>query len=91
MLRSIRSNALGELLTAASQGDLNLDLALLRIGVLAPADLGEIRDVLRRPGVSLRASANRDGHRVIEVIADDRRAALVHHDGRVQHLQLAAA
>lgn len=91
MLRRIRTDALGALLASAAASDVDLDLALLRIDVLAPADLSEIREVLLRPAVSLRASTNRDGHRIIEVVEGGDRAALVHHDGRVQHLHMTAA
>jgi hypothetical protein len=91
MLRTIGVAELDALLTAAALSDLDLDLALLRIDVFAPADLDEIRALLQRPGVSLEATSNRDGHRIIEVHENGHRAALVHHDGRVQQLHPVAA
>jgi hypothetical protein len=41
--------------------------------------------------VSLETTSNRDGHRIIEVQEHGHRAALVHHDGRVQQLHPVAA
>ncbi len=76
---------------AASGSDRDLDMALLRIGVLAPADLGEIRSVVDRDGVVLKASANEYGHAIVVVLEHGQIAAFVHHDGRVQHAILSAA
>ncbi len=91
MLRPPSATALADLLRAAAASDRDLDLALLRLDVLAPADLDEIRDTLCRPNLTLRASQNADGHRIVEIDLDGDRAALLHHDGRVQHLLSPAA
>lgn len=71
------------LCAAANGGDAALDLALLRIGILAPADLGEIRALLVRQGTTLRPTVNRDGHRVVELLERGVLVAQIHHDGRV--------
>jgi hypothetical protein len=68
---------------AAGSDDAALDWALLKVGILAPADLAAIRVELTRPGAMLRATANRDGHRIVEVILDSRTVARIHHDGTV--------
>ena len=68
---------------AALNSDAALDLALMRIGILAPADLGEIRSLLTRPAVTLRATSNRWGHCIVEVVEQDEPIAEVHHDGRL--------
>lgn len=91
MLRPPSPEALTALLSAACSHDVDLDLALLRLGVLAPAHLGEIRDALCRSDVALAATQNGDGHRIIEINVGDAPMALLHHNGRVQHLQPAAA
>ena len=91
MLRPATPTALSALRSAAQASDLDLDLALLRLDVLAPAALDEIRDALTRPGVSLSATTNGDGHRVIEITVGHAKVALIHHDGRVQHLHPVAA
>jgi hypothetical protein len=67
MLRPVCRHTIDELLVAAHGSDRELDLALLRVGVLAPADLDQIKSVLTPDGVSLRAVGNADGHCVIEV------------------------
>jgi hypothetical protein len=86
MLRSPSPDALAALLSAARSSDVDLDLALLRLGILAPASLDEIRAALLRPDAELAATQNRDGHRIVEVVVARARTALIHHDGRVQHL-----
>lgn len=80
---------MGSLRAAASASDAVLDLALLRIGILAPADLDEIRALISRPAALLQPSTNADGHRIVDVIERNRSIAQIHHDGRV--LQLSAA
>jgi hypothetical protein len=90
VLRPIGPDALNGLLRAADASDAELDLALLRIGVLAPADLAPIRAVLTGPEVALALIENRDGHRVIEVSHQHGRVALVHHDGTVEAVPAAA-
>jgi hypothetical protein len=80
---------MASLRTAATASDAALDLALLRVGILAPVDLDEIRTLFVRSTVTLRATANRDGHRIVEVVENGRTFAQVHHDGRV--FTLAAA
>jgi hypothetical protein len=69
--------------TAALNSDAALDLALMRIGILAPADLGEIRMLLTRPNVTLQATCNRYGHCIVEIVEDDETIAELHHDGRL--------
>lgn len=91
MLRPPSPTALADLRAAAASSDADLDLALLRLGVLAPARLDEIRSILDRPGVSLAAAANSDGHRIIEIRLDGHPTALLHHDGRLQAPLIRAA
>ena len=76
---------------AAASTDAALDWALLRVGILAPADLGEIRCALTQPGTVLRPAANRDGHRIVEVLAGGCVSAQIHHDGRVFTLAASTA
>jgi hypothetical protein len=90
MLRPPSPTALADLRAAATASDAELDLALLRIGVLAPARLDEIRAILAHPGVSLAAATNTDGHCIIEIGLDGDRAALLHHDGCLEALLAAA-
>lgn len=77
------AEALNDLCAAARTSDAALDLALLRIGILAPADLDQIRSVLCMPGASLRACTNGDGHRIVMVSRGPQVVAAIHHDGRV--------
>ncbi len=79
-----------ELRRAASGSDRQLDLVLLRIGVLAPADLDEIRTVIDRDEVVLKATTNEYGHAIVIVLEQGEVAALIHHDGRIQHAVAAA-
>jgi len=80
------------LVRAAAHGtDAALDWALLRIGILAPVDLTAIRSIVRRPAAELVASANRDGHRIVEIVEDGCSVARIHHDGRVVVAAHAAA
>ena len=83
MLRSASPDALSRLLCAAHDADRELDTALIRLGVLPPLDLSVIRSWLTLDDIGIRASTNRDGHRVIEVLVERRPAAWIHHDGRV--------
>lgn len=83
MLRPATPDALERLAHAARTTDRELDTALICLGILPPLDLGPIRDTLTMPGVMLRASANGDGHRVIEVTVANHAIASIHHDGRV--------
>ena len=66
MLRPASPALLARLVAAASADDRELDAALIALGVLPPLDLSEIRTVLRGD-VTLRAGANHDGHRLIEI------------------------
>jgi hypothetical protein len=68
---------------AATASDAALDLALLRVGILAPVELDDIRTLFARSSATLRATTNRDGHRIVEVVEQGRTFAQVHHDGRV--------
>jgi hypothetical protein len=83
MLRPACRHTIDELLVAAHRSDRDLDLALLRVGVLAPADLDQIKAVLTSDGVSLRAAVNADGHCVIEVWRAGEPFAHLHHNGEV--------
>jgi hypothetical protein len=71
------------LCAAASESDAGLDLALMRVGILGPADLDQIRALLARSGVTLRATVNGDGHRIVEVAEQGETVAEIHHDGRL--------
>jgi hypothetical protein len=86
MLRSIGPDELMSLRRAAGLGDAALDLALLRVGVLAPAELDEIRDLLQRPAVCLEPTRNCDGHLIIDVVERGELIARLHHDGQLTHL-----
>lgn len=86
MLRMIGPDELMSLRRAADAGDAALDLALLRVGILAPADLQEIRDLLRRPTVCLEPTRNCDGHLIIEVVERGVLVAQLHNDGRILHV-----
>jgi hypothetical protein len=84
MLRLAPADAVHDLLAAARRSDRELDLCLLRVGVLAPADLSGIKTVLSLAGVTLRPAARDDGHCMIEVSRNGRRIAYVHHDGTIE-------
>jgi len=80
------------LLRAAAHGtDAALDWALLRIGILAPVDLTVIRSIVGRPAAELVATANRDGHRIVEIVENGCSVARIHHDGQVVVSTRAAA
>ena len=83
MLRPASAEALEALLAAAAGDDSHLDTALTRLGVLPPVDLIPIRTWLSLQAVVLKAAANPDGHRIIEIVLDGAVAARIHHDGRV--------
>jgi hypothetical protein len=83
MLRPVGIDALSSLRVAATVNDAALDLALLRVGILAPADLTAIRALVTRPGCALRASCNVDGHSIVEVTQHGTVVGQIHHDGRV--------
>ncbi len=91
MLRPPSAAALERLAHAAGATDRELDRALCDVGVLPPLDLSQIRRVLRRRGTRLAISSNDDGHTIVQVVWNAQLAALVHHDGRVQMLGIAAA
>lgn len=67
---------------AAAASDAALDWALLRVGILAPAELDGIRELLMR-SATLRATVNGDGHRILEIVEQGTLVARIHHDGRV--------
>ena len=83
MLRPAYTQTIDELIAAAHRSDGDLDLALLRVGVLAPADLSPIRAVLTLDGVSLRPAVNADGHCAIELWRGGERFGHLHHNGQV--------
>jgi len=91
MLRPACRHTIDELLAAAHCNDRDLDLALLRVGVLAPADLDRIKTVLTTAGVSLRAAANAHGHCVIEVWRTGKPFAHLLHNGEVDLLDAVIA
>jgi hypothetical protein len=82
---------MSSLRAAATISDAALDLALLRVDILAPADLTPIRALVTRPDVVLRAITNRDGHRIVEVSQHGAVVGQIHHDGRVHSLSHHAA
>jgi hypothetical protein len=83
VLRPATTAGLDRLRQAAFDADLELDTALVRLGVLPPLDLDEIRGWLCLDGIELVGAANADGHRVIAVMIGRRVVARIHHDGRV--------
>lgn len=83
MLRPAGPDAMALLRTAAHGTDAALDWALLRIGILAPVDLTVIRSIVVRPAAQLVATANRDGHRIVEIVENGCSVARIHHDGQV--------
>lgn len=74
---------MARLALAAGTTDRELDTALICVGILPPLDLAPIRTALLIDGAVLRASANGDGHRLIDVDVDGATVASIHHDGRV--------
>lgn len=88
MLRPACRNTVDELLVAAHRTDRDLDLALLRVGVLAPADLDPIKSTLSLDGVTLCAAVNTDGHCTIDVFRAGKLIARLRHNGE---LDLASA
>jgi hypothetical protein len=83
VLKIATRQALEHLRRAAVGSDVDLDTALLRLGVLAPLDLDPIRQWVQTPNARLDALTNRDGHRVIAVVCQGETAAWIHHDGEV--------
>jgi len=83
MLRPVGLNTVSALRVAATVNDAALDLALLRVGILAPADLSAIKSLVTRPNCVLRASTNADGHSIVEVTQHGTMVGQIHHDGRV--------
>ena len=79
------------LYAAATISDAALDLALLRVDILAPADLSPIRELITLPNAVLRATSNADGHRIINVYRYGTLVGQIHHDGRVLHCVSQAA
>jgi hypothetical protein len=91
VLRPAGYDAVSSLYAAATISDAALDLALLRVDILAPADLSPIRALVTRPNAVLRATCNNDGHRIINVYQYGTLVGQIHHDGRVLHLASHAA
>jgi hypothetical protein len=83
MLRAAGPDAMACLRAAAMADDAALDWALLRIGILAPVDLTQIRSIVSRPEAMLSATANHDGHRIVDVVEAGCSVARIHHDGNV--------
>ena len=84
MLRPATSDALDRLIASAFDVDRELDLALVRLGVLPPLDLSDIRSWLTLDGVEVRARCNDDGHRVIDVLIERRIVASIGPEGAVE-------
>ena len=84
MLRPATSDALDRLIAAAFDVDCELDMALVRLGVLPPLDLSVIRSWLTLGGVGVCARCNDDGHRVIDVLVERRVIASIGPDGAVE-------
>ena len=91
MLRPAGPDAMAMLRVAAHDTDAELDWALMRIGILAPAELGVIRSMVSRPAADLIATTNRYGHCIVEVVEDGTALARIHHDGQVVVAARAAA
>lgn len=91
MLRPPTAAAIDRLIRSVEASDRELDRALSDVGVLPPLDLGRIRSVLGRPGTQVAMTRNDDGHTIVQVVWNAQLSALVHHDGRVQLLDCAAA
>lgn len=84
MLRPATSDALDLLIASAFDVDRELDMALVRLGVLPPLDLSIIRSWLTLDEVGVRARTNGDGHRVIEILVERRVVASIQPDGAVE-------
>jgi hypothetical protein len=91
VLRPARYDAISSLYAAATISDAALDLALLRVDILAPVDLSAIRALLTLPHAVLRARSNEDGHRIIDVYRHGSLVGQIHHDGRVLTMSSNAA
>lgn len=91
MLRPARHDSLDDLLRAATERDRDLDLALMRVGVLAPVDLTGIKEILTMDRVSLRAGTNPDGHCVISVIRAGAPLGRLLHNGDIELVEAAVA
>jgi hypothetical protein len=91
VLRPASTADLAHLVTAASSSDRELDRALGDVGILPPADLTDIRNVLGHDGTQVAMSRNADGHAILQVTWDGDLGALIHHDGRVHVLRGVAA
>lgn len=83
MLRAATPEAIDRLVRAVDAVDRELDTALVCLGVLPPLDLVPIRTVLSVAGTSVRATANRDGHRVLEIVSGHELWARIMPDGTV--------
>ncbi|MDW3215754.1 MAG: hypothetical protein R8G01_17275 [Ilumatobacteraceae bacterium] len=90
MLRPPSAENLQRLCVAARASDCDLDRALSDVGVLPPADLTEIRDVLTRLDTEVARARNAEGHVILQVVWHAQLSALIHQDGRVQVLTNAA-
>ena len=95
MTRLAGSHAVTRLERALRAGAVELDAALSDIGVHHTADREAVRELLSTQGVVLRADVNRDGDDVIWLVPGAiegvHRVGLMHADGHVQHLRIAAA
>ena len=86
MIRPASAETLQRLCVAAGESDRDLDRALCDVGVLPPADLDEIREILNRSRIQLARARNAEGHVILQVVWQDQLAALIHQDGRVHML-----
>jgi len=84
MLRPATSDALDRLIVSAFDVDRELDMALVRLGILPPLDLSVIRSWLTLDDVGVCARSNGDGHRVIDVLVERRVVASIGPDGAVE-------
>lgn len=93
MIRPATPEAVERLRRAATAADVELDTALMCLGVLPPADLEPIRRCLLEPSTVIVPQRNNDGHRLLSVHDPCGAVAWIHHDGRVVHnrRELAAA
>lgn len=89
MIRPARPEALASLRAAADISDAALDLALMRVGILPPADLDEIRSYLRHPSTRLQARTTAFGFNEIDVVDREQPVARILNDGRVLSLAVA--
>lgn len=84
MLRPASQESLARLRRAARDVDLELDTALICLGILPPLDLRPIRECLLQPSTVIVPETNRDGHRMLAIHDRQGIVAWIHPDGRVE-------